>query len=288
MKLPPRPPPKADAPQPLQPVRFHHPDTGEEARGHLQALGMQGASVLDENGKTHRVPHGHYVHDPDGAGEEPDDQKIREAAHRHLTMGPQEPLARDAAAWLLDAEGVEDVGSLRARDFTVKKQAILIPKAKLRIPRDRFPELVELLTLWIRKAEDGSGTVLPNETPEHLRAYAQRFGGQPRQRPGQEEQGGQEPAGGAAPLEKAAASALALPDLGGEAVDAWIDGEYRCALRKSSRGLLTLTISGSTMTLPLHEIVRDKFDARDLAAKLTDDLRKGKGPRRGIYARTAA
>ena len=70
-------------------VRFRHPETGEERTGDVHAGGAKGISVIDhETGLLHRVPHGHYVADPN-AGKGPPASQQASPKPGTLTSSPK-------------------------------------------------------------------------------------------------------------------------------------------------------------------------------------------------------
>ena len=85
---------------PSKRVKFRHPETGEERDGTVHGGGEKGISVLDEeDGRLHRVPHGHYVAHPDEDGPPAAKKKQaeREAAEAEAAKRPKERDPREVA-----------------------------------------------------------------------------------------------------------------------------------------------------------------------------------------------
>jgi hypothetical protein len=158
---------------PLPRVKFTHPESGEKVRGHLRSVGMNGAAILDDDGQTHRVPHGEYVR------EDPPRAALLDVAAKHLSRGPEDPLALAAACALLDEGGVRSPERLRWSDVRVDKDgSVLVVPDKVRV---REPEaLRKLLTSLLRNAGRGplfvveDRQVTPHEVAEYVRQFAPR------------------------------------------------------------------------------------------------------------------
>lgn len=139
-----------------------------------------GATVVDGHGTTHRVPHGHYMHDDepaDGEGErpKPSAQLVAKAARKHLQLGIDAPLAVYGLAALLTVGGVKRAHELAAEDVKFNKNIAMFPREKLKTDDD---EVVKLLSMLARKAGKGPIFVVQGApiTEQALTAYVQRFG----------------------------------------------------------------------------------------------------------------
>ena len=156
---------------PLPRVKFTHPKSGEKVRGHLRSVGMNGAAILDDEGQTHRIPHGEYVR------EDPPRASLLDAAAKHLPRGVDEPIALAAACALLDEGGVRSPEKLRWSDVRIDKDgSVLVIPDKVRV---REPEaLRKLLTDLLRGAGRGplfvvdDRQITPHEVTEYVRQFA--------------------------------------------------------------------------------------------------------------------
>lgn len=139
-----------------------------------------GATVVDGHGTTHRVPHGHYMHDDEPAGGEgdgpkPSAQLVAKAARKHLQLGPEAPLAVYGLAALLSVGGIKRVHELQAGDVKIDGDKALFPREKL---MTADAEVVQPLSMLARKAGKGPVFVVQGQpiTEQALTAYVQRFG----------------------------------------------------------------------------------------------------------------
>lgn len=272
-------------PAPLNKVRFHHPHTGEETVGHVHKSGPLGITAQDEEGQTHKIPHGHYV----VHHEEPkvDADRVVSQAKRHLDLGAGAPLAIYGAIALMAHGGAKRPHALRLEDVRVGANKVLLVPDKLRVVQP--PQLVDLLTRWARDAERAGGGPLfrirgKPVTEQEVTEYVKRFGlaqADPSQggQPGQPGPGGQ-------PMNKASAAAMEI-SAAPEPWQKWIEeGGYICELRRGRTGhLVTITIRHPSLLLPMHEVAPDSLRARHLAKEMVGDLRQGKMPQKhGVFA----
>lgn len=286
------PPPKLPGTVPSLPgkrVRFRHPDTGDDADGHVHAAGAHGATIVDHTGATHKVPHGHYqFHAEESGGVKPSAKTVKAAAIKHLELGASAPLAIYAAAALVSIGGVKTAHALSGPDVEIRPPFALFRTERLKTSMEPLVKVLGAL-----KQQAGSGPLFRVDgkpiTEEALTQYVRRFGGQGlggrETRPANptDDQGAQQTS-----MTKAAASAMDLPRAE-QADEEWEEHGYRCRFRKASTGIGILSIDGGvhvSMPIPLHEVVPSIARARALAPQLVEDLRLGRAPRRGVFQAT--
>lgn len=318
-------------PTPGQRVKFNHPATGEETEGHIHAQGGQGATVVDGQGATHRVPHGSYMHvhdaTPPGGGEvKPQAELVKQAARKHLELGPSAPLAIYATAALLSIGGVKTVHELNASDVRIKGGCLYVDQDKLKTDDPAVVQMVQqlqhnspkgplfqvqgqpmteqALTQYVKRfgTPQGAG---PDPTPPAPMAKAQhprvskaiaKFvrEGIPQEQAvakalSMDREGRLTDEGEYihADLHKASAAALILPTVPDTPPAArWQLGDYLVEFRKGRGGIGMVTVDGPGMPLPLHEIVSDPAGARRFATDAVAKLRKGEAPSRGVFQAT--
>jgi hypothetical protein len=263
-------------PTPGRKVAFRHPDTGEETEGHVHATGAAGATIVDGHGTTHRVAHGAYMHADADAGadaeQKPRAALVRQAAHKHLELGPDKPLGVHAAAALLVCGGVSTppVHTLTAKDVAFNGDYAMFAGDKL---RTNEPDLVKALQQLAQKNAKGP-LFGPDLTEQSLTTYVRRFGIGPM-------------GGKPAPLEKASQSAFDLPTAQGRELSRWDLGHgYSCRYWEARNGVCIATVTGPDMPLPLHDACSSANAARMFATQAVTELRKGSAPRRGVYKAT--
>jgi hypothetical protein len=281
MKLPPVPP--KPPPGPLAKVRAQHPETGEESTFHVQHTGAEGITALDEQGKDHQIPHGHYLVHHEEPRVDPD--RVAAQARRHLSLGAGAPLAVYGAIALLAHGGAKRPHALTLDDVRVRSKAVLLVPDKLRVKEP--PELVDLLTRWASDADRAGGGPIfrlrgkPVEEGE-VTEYVKRFGMPPPAPGGQGGQPGQ-PGPGGQPMAKATASALEVPKIGAPD-EAWEESGYQVELRKSVAGVL-LTVRHPDLPMPMHEIAPGPGRARQIAHIMVAELAAGKMPdKHGVFS----
>lgn len=292
MQLPPKPSPGAGGPKPgtvpsapSARVKFRHPDTGEETHGHVHGTpGARGATVVDGTGTTHRVPHGHYMHaDEDGGedGDKPSAQAVAKAAHAHVKLGADQPLAVYGAAALLVVGGVRKtpVHELQVADVAIQDGKLLVHPDRLQTDD---ADVVKVVQALLGRTKKGPLFTVQGKpiTEQALTTYVRRYGAPTMGKAAS-------PAHEPAPMEKASAGAMILPHLPVPEI-AWdVDG-YHCTLAKSAHGVLCVSIFGPNMPMPLHEVVPNFAAARAMATEQVGHLRNGRTPTRGVFQRTAA
>lgn len=310
---PPRPPaPKAPGaaptdgvagaipPTPGKRVKFKHPATGEETEGHIHATGMHGATIVDGHGVTHKVAHGSYMHadgpgGTTGTGPKPSAELVKAAAHKHLELDLDTPLAVHAAAALLVVGGCKatPVHELKSEDVDVEDGVVYVKPDKLKSDE---PDLVKAIDAFKKKTP--RGPLFPGLTEQSLTAYVKRFGtphaggstgGAPG--PGMKPPPTPGPVNDPAaqvpqPMRKATALALQLPKVDQSAYD-WMEGEFLCEFRKGRHGLGIITIRKGGLDVPLHEVCKDLMSAKQYVAEQIPRLRRGEAPLRGVFQATA-
>lgn len=293
-KLPPQKPgalppaPGTVSSQPGPRVKFRHPDTGEETHGHVHGTpGARGATVVDGTGTTHRIPHGHYMHAEEGGedGEKPSAEAVAKAARAHLELGPDQPLAVYAAAALLVAGGCRrtPVHELQVADLRFDGKYAKVVPDKLQTSE---PELVKALQALATRAKKGPLFTIQGKpiTEQGLTTYVRRYGMPTMGGTSTPPEHG--PGPGAQPMQKAHASAMALPVAPPVPEAVWDLHGYRCTFHKGESGLGWITVEGPGMHLPLHEVVPTMRAGRSMAEALVEALRNGRTPPRGVYQRT--
>jgi hypothetical protein len=240
-----------------QRVRFRHPETEEDTHGFIHGSGDQGATVIDGEGKTHKVEHGHYMHHQPVRA---DRKQLVQIAKEHLKLGPEAKLSVMAAAILLTAAGVKNVHTLNA-------DAVRVQDGMAYIGKKRTDDKHMVAMLGALGQGDGPLLQVDGEpvTEKDLTAYVIRFG-QPRPRT----------------LAKASAGALSIA-VSSAPQTSWNQGKYRCEFRVGPGGLSWLTVRGGELALPYHEIVRGVADAHRTATRMVKALRQGKVPWKGVY-----
>lgn len=301
-------------PTPGQHVTFRHPSTGEASEGHIHAQGAHGATVVDGHGVTHRLPHGMYMHahaQPAGAdgAPKPDGKLVLAAARKHLELGPDAPLAVHGAAAMLVVGGVKNAHALETQQIGFEGGKLQVKPDKLQTAE---APLVAVMQQLAQKNPRGPVFVVQGKpiTEESLTTYVQRFGlpngaaaapgafaPPPGGAPAGAPAGGPPSPGGAPPgkkkpavaavMAKASASALDMPGAGpGRVLKTWHDGDYTCEWRRDANGIGCVTIRGSALPVPLHEVVSSLAKGESFAREAITALRAGRAPNRGIFQAT--
>ena len=76
---------------------------------------------------------------------------------------------------------------------------------------------------------------------------------------------------------------LAKGDDGTDDEDTWEQSGFKCRVRRSSTGLVYMTIEGGGMPLPYHMVVDDVSQARKACATALPLLASGMAPREGVF-----
>jgi hypothetical protein len=278
---------------PLQRVKFKHPGTGEETDGHIHATGQMGATIVDGDGATHKVPHGHYLHHQDP--KQIDKDRVVQAAKKHLELGPKAAMAVYGLAALMSAGGVKNAHAMKVGDVTVRKTDALIKPDKLRVAEPEIVQALKAMQLGKDPRDplfqiDGA-PIDPAALTEYVRRYGDsqgQAGGPPMRAPSGPAPGKTPPAGGAKPkpLAKASPIALVVPFRGVDrpAERTWLEDGWTCEYREADSGMGYLTMRKANSTLPYHEVVGSIALAYSMSRRMAEEFRAGGIPWKGVYA----
>lgn len=290
---------------PLQRVKFKHPQTGEDTDGHIHASGQMGATIVDGDGATHKVPHGQYMHHQDP--KQIDKDRVVQAAKKHLELGPKAALATYALAALMSAGGAKNAHAMKVGDVTVRKNDALIKPDKLRVAEPEIVDALRAMQLGKDPKDplfqiDGA-PIDPAALTEYVRRYGNasgQAGGPPMKPPAGPPDGappgkpppagGKAPQGAPQPMAKASPLALIVPFQGSgkPAARTWVEGGYTCEYREAASGMGYLTMRKANMTLPYHEVVGSIALAYSMARQMAKEFEGGAVPWKGVYAADSA
>lgn len=257
---------------------FRHPTTGEERKGTVHALGLGGATIVDDDtGEAHQVAHGQYtnpVKAKDGKKEDgPGDWK--KATQDHLELGPRSRLAVHAAACHAAEAGCTKPHELKRDDVKVSGN-----RTSFGVTSKVDDPYVAATMRWLKQQPgddrdlfswQGAGGKRERLTAESLAAYRSRLG-----QVGSEEDKGDG-------YQAAKAMRKAVDDVDLAPLERWKVQGYDAVLRKSAIGLHVLSLEGGGLALPFHVLVRNPGEAHRIADEAATDLRKGHTPKDGVF-----